>query len=131
MKPYYYIYRVGHKGPNVKHPTLLSATKEAERLSCQHPGETFEILQCLGFTRTATAQTFWMDGVTPPTSGGTDEDGWIEHKPGDPMPCDGKAIIDTKHPSGGEVINQEAKFWQRGFSDWWKDGEITAWRPSR
>jgi hypothetical protein len=65
MKPYYYVYRVGHKGPTIKHDTLTSATTEAERLSNQHPGEAFEILKCLAVTRTTEAKTFWMDGVTP------------------------------------------------------------------
>jgi hypothetical protein len=66
MKPYYYVYRVGYKFPTVQHDTLTSATKEAERLSNQHPGEVFEILQCLAITRAVLAQTFWTDGVTPP-----------------------------------------------------------------
>jgi hypothetical protein len=66
MKPYYYVYRVGHKGPTIKHDTLTSATTEAERLSNQHPGETFEILQCLAITRTVMAKTFWLDGLVIP-----------------------------------------------------------------
>jgi hypothetical protein len=68
MNSHYYVYRVGHKGPTIKHESLTSAAHEAERLSAQHPGEVFEILQCLGMTRTVTPQTFWMDGVTPPPS---------------------------------------------------------------
>lgn len=68
MNPYYYVYRVGYKFPTIKHHTLTSAANEAERLSNQHPGETFEILQCLAVTRTVLAKTFWMDGVTPPPS---------------------------------------------------------------
>lgn len=66
MTSYYYVYRVGQKGPTIKHPTLTSAADEAERLANQHPGETFEILQCVAVTRTVLAKTFWMDGVTPP-----------------------------------------------------------------
>jgi hypothetical protein len=66
MKPYFYIYRVDHSLPRVKHATIESAHSEAMRLSEQHPGETFEILQCLGITRTTTPQTFWVDGVIPP-----------------------------------------------------------------
>jgi hypothetical protein len=66
MKTYYYIYRVGYKFPTVHHYTLTSAKKEAERLSNQHPGEVFEILQCVAITRTRLAQWFWIDGVTPP-----------------------------------------------------------------
>jgi hypothetical protein len=63
MKPYYYVYRVGQSKPTIKHPTLDSAAKEAERLSSQHPGDAFEILMAIGITRTTTPQTFWMDGV--------------------------------------------------------------------
>lgn len=66
MTPYYYVYRVGYGKPTIKHPTLESAAKESERLASQHPGEAFEILKCLGITRTVTPQTFWMDGVIPP-----------------------------------------------------------------
>ncbi len=66
MKPYYYVYRVGHTAPKIKHDTLTSAVTEAERLSNQHPGETFEILQCLAFTRTVVAKTFWLDGLVIP-----------------------------------------------------------------
>ena len=68
MNPYYYVYRVGHKFPTIKHHTLTSAAYEAERLSNQHPGETFEILQCQAVTRTVLPKTFWMDGITPPRS---------------------------------------------------------------
>jgi hypothetical protein len=77
MKPYYYVYRVGYKFPTVQHYTLISAAKEAERLSNQHPGEVFEILQCL-----ATIEAYpcrhcgevpeWVDipmGGTPPWDG--------------------------------------------------------------
>jgi len=66
MKPYYYIYRVGGSHPKTKHYTLESAHAESLRLAGQHPGETFEILKCIGITRTVTPQTFWMDGVIPP-----------------------------------------------------------------
>jgi hypothetical protein len=65
MKPYYYVYRVGHMGPKVKHPTLAEAINEAERLSNQHPGEAFEILQCVAITQTPIATTFYMDGMGP------------------------------------------------------------------
>ena len=68
MNSHYYVYRVGHTKPTIRHHTLASAANEAERLSSQHPGETFEILQCLAVTRTVLAKTFWMDGVTPPHS---------------------------------------------------------------
>ena len=66
MKPYYYVFRVGGSHPRIKHPTLESAHTEAMRLAAQHPGDSFEILQCLATTRTINPQTFWMDGVIPP-----------------------------------------------------------------
>ena len=68
MKPYYYIFRVGGSHPRFKHPTLESAHTEAMRLAAQHPGDSFEILQCLATTRTVNPQTFWMDGVIPPNT---------------------------------------------------------------
>lgn len=64
MKPYYYVFRVGATTrPQFKHPTLGDATTESERLAAQHPGDSFEILLCLGVTRTTCPQTFWMGGV--------------------------------------------------------------------
>jgi hypothetical protein len=65
MKTYYYVYRVGSHIPKAKHLTIESAEAEAMRLAAQHPGDTFEILQCQGITRTTTPQTFWMDGFQP------------------------------------------------------------------
>ena len=69
MKPYYYIYRVGYGKPTIKHQSLALAHTEAMRLAGQHPGETFEILECLGIVQTTTPQAFWMDGVIPPSAG--------------------------------------------------------------
>jgi len=65
MKPYYYIFRVGGGHPRIKHPTLESAHTEAMRLAAQHPGDSFEIRQCLGVSSVPKASTFWMDGVYP------------------------------------------------------------------
>ena len=66
MQSYYYVYRVGYPRPLiVKHATLTSAHAESIRLSAQHPGAQFEILQCLGFTHTVNPSTFWLDGVDP------------------------------------------------------------------
>ena len=65
MTAYYYVYRAGYWNLTIKHATLESAATESERLAGKHPGATFEILKCLGITRTATPQTFWMDGVEP------------------------------------------------------------------
>lgn len=107
MKPYYYVYRVGNKAPTIRHYSLLVATKEAERLSNQHPGETFEILQCLGITRTAKASTFWMDGVAPPTDEDTPDDGWIEHDPTGPVP---KVCSMVRFKDGDEVCDSACKW---------------------
>lgn len=63
MKPYYYIYRVGYTIPSVKIYSLTDAVKEAERLSGQHKGDTFEIVLCVGITQTTKPTTFFMDGV--------------------------------------------------------------------
>jgi hypothetical protein len=63
MKKYYYVYRVGHKGPTVKHHQLASAVREAERLASQHPGEGFEILEAIAITQATTVQTIWMEGI--------------------------------------------------------------------
>jgi hypothetical protein len=68
MKPYYYVYRVGYGCPTVKHPDLPTAANESRRLAAQHPGATFEILQCVGTTRTINPQTFWMDGWSDPAA---------------------------------------------------------------
>ena len=62
MKPYYYVYRVGNGNSNVKHSTIESAQKEAERICNQHPGSVFEILKCLAIVQCTQASTFWMDG---------------------------------------------------------------------
>ena len=65
MKPYYYVYRHGHRGPEIKHPSVIAAQKESIRLAEQHPESTFEILKCVGHTRTTKAKTFWLDGEEP------------------------------------------------------------------
>jgi hypothetical protein len=65
MKPYYYVYKYGDNAPRVRHCTLRAATQEAERLAKENPGSTFEILQCLGFSRISKVSTFWVDGAGP------------------------------------------------------------------
>lgn len=59
MTKYYYVYRVGHKGPTVKHHQLSSAVGEAERLASQHPGGVFEILEAIAITQATAVQTVW------------------------------------------------------------------------
>ena len=65
MKPYYYVFRVGGSHPKIKHMTLESAHDESIRPAAQPPGDSFEILQCLGVTRITMPETFWMSGINP------------------------------------------------------------------
>jgi hypothetical protein len=57
--PHFYVYRIGHNIPTVKHQTMSTAVQEAERLAGQHPGETFEVLECRSITRTKTPETVY------------------------------------------------------------------------
>ena len=66
MKPQYYVYALNYGAPTVRHATLAEAQAEAERLAEKHPGRTFEILKCIGYSSTSKASTFWMDGEGPP-----------------------------------------------------------------
>ena len=65
MKPYYYVLCLDEELPINKHPNLELAYSEAMRLAREYPETNFEILQCVGLTRSSGPQTFWMDGVTP------------------------------------------------------------------
>lgn len=65
MKSYYYVNHAKEGYLTVRHPNLHAAQVDALRLSTSYPGEIFEILMCLGITRTSEASTFWMDGVNP------------------------------------------------------------------
>ena len=58
-----------------------------------------------------------------------DADGWIPHKPGDPMPCDRKTEIFTKLQCGAVVRGS----WEAGYCDWSADNgpeNIVAWKPA-
>ena len=66
MKPYFYTFNRHHGIPTVKHDSLEIAQGEAERLAAKQPGQTFEILRCVGIAQTSKASTFWMDGEEPP-----------------------------------------------------------------
>lgn len=50
-----------------------------------------------------------------------DADGWIPHKPGDPMPCDGALLVLAKGP---QTISQA----HARFIDW---KTVLAWRPAQ
>jgi len=64
-----------------------------------------------------------------------DPDGWIPHVPGDPMPCDGDAVIDVQFTTGDVSHDHEAYIWKDGFWDNWTgidcpdSDQIIAWRP--
>lgn len=65
MKPYYYVQRVGDRAAVVKQSTIESAVAESQWLAKLHPGEHFEILQCIAITHCTEPNTFWMDGCGP------------------------------------------------------------------
>lgn len=70
MKHYYYVYGpTSLRGPAKRHATVQEAQKEAERLACIHPGQSFEILLCVGVSSTPAvrASTFWVDGYCQAT----------------------------------------------------------------
>jgi hypothetical protein len=123
VKAYYYVYRVGHGKPTVQHPTLEEATREALRLSGQHPGETFEILKCLARARTVTPSLTWAEGNEP------GEDGWIAHTPGEPKPCIHDDVVTVKLRNGAVFHSPSLA----GYFYWGKHTnpqmEIVAWKP--
>jgi hypothetical protein len=56
---------------------------------------------------------------------------WITHNPGDPMPCDGEAIVEVKVRNGTEFVGEDrdkAKTWL------WTNRrlaiDVIAWRPA-
>ena len=60
MKAFYYVYNYGNLMPKVRHLSLESAQKEAERLTLQH-NLSYEILKCVGVTRMTKAETVMID----------------------------------------------------------------------
>jgi hypothetical protein len=65
MEPYYYVFKSSGHPPSKRHESLESARIESLRLAALHPGQSFEILLCIGITQAAKASTFWMDGIEP------------------------------------------------------------------
>jgi len=65
MKPYYYVFKSSGNPPSARHESLESARVESLRLASLYPGQSFEILMCIGITQTTKASTFWMDGLEP------------------------------------------------------------------
>ena len=62
MKPYYYVFKASGHPPSKRHESLEAARVESLRLAALHPGQSFEILMCIGITQTTKASTFWMNG---------------------------------------------------------------------
>lgn len=133
MKPHYYVLRVGHKHPTVRHATPALAAAEAERLAAQHPGDTFEVLQCLAITRTAAPVTFWLDGCGPEPTASEWTFDWSKVPEGFPYPAmdaDGRWAAFKHHPDkdhkewGPEVIGRGIgyqRFDHPPFPGDWKD----------
>ena len=67
MKPYYYVFKSSGHPPSKRHESVYEAQKESYRLASLHPGQSFEILKCVGITSSPcpAPSIFWMDGVNP------------------------------------------------------------------
>ena len=65
MKPYYYVFKSSGHPPSRRHESIYEAQKESYRLASLHPGQHFEIVQCVGITSTSAPapSTFWLDGI--------------------------------------------------------------------
>jgi len=122
MKSHYYVYRVGYSKPTIRHATIESATAESLRLSAQHPGEVFEILQCLGMSQTTTAATFWADGC-----GLEAEIPWITHN-GGPMPCEAGQRVEVSYRECASNDVRLAANFRWNHLD--LGGDIMRWRPA-
>lgn len=77
MKPFYYINNatIG-EFTGEKFDTLERATEESLELAEANPGQSFEILKCVGHSSTSNASTFWMDGEEPQHPFPTMRPGW-------------------------------------------------------
>lgn len=66
MKPFYYINNatIG-EFTGEKFDMLERATEESLELAEANPGQSFEILKCVGHSSTSKASTFWMDEEEP------------------------------------------------------------------
>jgi len=58
---------------------------------------------------------------------------WTPHTPGDPMPCDGEAVVDIRLRNGQVLRGCPANHngWQRLDDDYLHEFDITAWRYAR
>lgn len=53
-------------------------------------------------------------------------DGWIQHRPGDPMPVDGDTLIDVQYKNGNEEHAYKANKWD--WDDCYAGYNVTAYR---
>jgi hypothetical protein len=65
-----------------------------------------------------------------------DSEGWIAHKPGDPMPCDEDLMVWVRFADGIQDKYNHAGFWKGvdGSVSFWDecgDATIIAWKPSK
>lgn len=76
--------------------------------------------------------------VKQPLTVQPDDDGWIAHIPGDPMPCDGEMEVRIRCADGYEC-GGTAEFWSGSHDDidlWTGEGSddpesrIIAWKPA-
>lgn len=65
MKPYYYVLSASDLEADPRHFSLARARKAAEILASENPGDSVEILKCIGISSCSRASTFWMDGEEP------------------------------------------------------------------
>ncbi len=80
MKPFYYIYNatIG-EFTGEKFDTRERATKWSLEFAEENPGQSFEILKCVGHSSTSKASTFWMDGEGPPHPLGANAAGLVRN----------------------------------------------------
>ena len=82
-----------------------------------------------------------LDGTGPtapkPETPSPDADGWIEHRPGDAMPCDGGMMVLVKLRNGSTWdVPDRADWWadDSEMSDCWRSenssAAIIAWKPA-
>jgi len=65
MKPYYYVQFTSDLENEPRHESLAEAREDAEMRAAENPGDSIEILKCVGIASCSKASTFWMDGEEP------------------------------------------------------------------
>jgi hypothetical protein len=73
--------------------------------------------------------TWGDDTPNPEWEPQSDPDGWIPHTPGDPMPCDGDALVDYRMRVKQADFPSSARYIDWGICDGISAAEIIAWRP--